>query len=264
MRGSVKHEFGEWSGDTGGQRPEVGGSGGSGKTQRQDNRDRGRRSEVGDRLFAGRGDGGDRDFCFCGGRRSGFVAHGFAHAGRVGAGDTSRDHCQEIFSSVFASGGVRSVVMRDGPGLTAAQNVSPRCRSVAGPMMIGYPAQTTVPFYMWHSSRGEPGPDLGNRCLATRCGEERHRNLGPPARRACPELTGPFQGDLRGARRSEFAALPDASHDFHRLRLFTPRPAEFMNNVRRPFPPSARPSVCSRSWWLPPFWPSSWPFSSGL
>jgi type II secretory pathway pseudopilin PulG len=65
---------------------------------------------------------------------------------------------QELFSSVFASGGVRSVVMRDGPGLTAAQNVDPRADLLAGPMMIGYPTQTTVPFYMWHSSRGQ-NPD---------------------------------------------------------------------------------------------------------
>jgi len=61
---------------------------------------------------------------------------------------------QELFSSISSSGGVRSVVMRDGPGLREGNNVNPAADLTAGPLVIGYPTQTTVPFGMWHSSRG--------------------------------------------------------------------------------------------------------------
>jgi type II secretory pathway pseudopilin PulG len=61
---------------------------------------------------------------------------------------------QELFSSISASGGVRSVVMRDGPGLREGNNVYPAADLTEGSLVIGYPTQTTVPFGLWHSSRG--------------------------------------------------------------------------------------------------------------
>ena len=62
---------------------------------------------------------------------------------------------QEMFSSVFASKGVKAIVIRDGPGLTAGNNVEPAANLLEGSLMLGYPAQSTIPYYMWHSSRGQ-------------------------------------------------------------------------------------------------------------
>lgn len=64
---------------------------------------------------------------------------------------------QEMFSSIASSGGVKNIVIRDGPGLTAKNNVSVDgngANLLQGSLMLGYPAQSTVPYFMWHSSRG--------------------------------------------------------------------------------------------------------------
>jgi type II secretory pathway pseudopilin PulG len=65
---------------------------------------------------------------------------------------------QEMFSSISSSGGVKSVIMRDGPGLTAQNNVNvgegAGANLLEGSLMLGYPAQSTVPYFMWHDSRG--------------------------------------------------------------------------------------------------------------
>lgn len=64
---------------------------------------------------------------------------------------------QEMFSSISSSGGVKNVIMRDGPGLTADNNVNvgqgDGANLLNGSLMLGYPSQSTVPYYMWHSSR---------------------------------------------------------------------------------------------------------------
>jgi len=67
---------------------------------------------------------------------------------------------QELFSSVQTSRGVRAVVMRDGPGLKEGNNVYPAADLVQGSIVIGYPTQTTVPFGMWHESRGNDPDNL--------------------------------------------------------------------------------------------------------
>jgi prepilin-type N-terminal cleavage/methylation domain-containing protein len=65
---------------------------------------------------------------------------------------------QEMFSSISSSGGVKSVIMRDGPGLTPNNNVNVGQGAGAdltkGSLMLGYPAQSTVPYFLWHNSRG--------------------------------------------------------------------------------------------------------------
>jgi len=61
---------------------------------------------------------------------------------------------EELFAAVRAANGARGVVMRDGPGLTQQNNVVPAADLTQGPLVIGYPTQTTVPFGMWHASRG--------------------------------------------------------------------------------------------------------------
>jgi len=68
---------------------------------------------------------------------------------------------QEMFSSISSSGGVRSVIIRDGPGLTPKSNINTGggagANLLAGSVVVGYPAQSTVPYFLWHSSR--PGYD---------------------------------------------------------------------------------------------------------
>lgn len=61
---------------------------------------------------------------------------------------------EELFAGVRAAGGARGIVMRDGPGLGQNNNVYPAADLTQGPLVLGYPSQTTVPFGMWHSSRG--------------------------------------------------------------------------------------------------------------
>jgi type II secretory pathway pseudopilin PulG len=60
----------------------------------------------------------------------------------------------ELFSSLQASGGASAGILRDGPGLTADENVSPPVDLRNETVMLGYPPQTTVPYFLWHSSRG--------------------------------------------------------------------------------------------------------------
>jgi hypothetical protein len=66
---------------------------------------------------------------------------------------------EELFAGIRAAEGVRGIVMRDGPGLRQGNNVSPAADLTQGPVVIGYPSQTTVPFGMWHASRGN-NPDV--------------------------------------------------------------------------------------------------------
>jgi type II secretory pathway pseudopilin PulG len=65
---------------------------------------------------------------------------------------------EELFAGVRAANGARGIVMRDGPGLTQNNNVYPTADLTQGPLVMGYPTQTTVPFGMWHASRGN-NPD---------------------------------------------------------------------------------------------------------
>lgn len=60
----------------------------------------------------------------------------------------------ELFSSLQASGGATAGILRDGPGLTAGNNVYPPVNLRSETIMLGYPPQTTVPYFMWHTSRG--------------------------------------------------------------------------------------------------------------
>jgi type II secretory pathway pseudopilin PulG len=61
---------------------------------------------------------------------------------------------EEIFSSVRSSESIRNVTLRDGPGLGPQNNVYPGANLTTGNLVLGYPSQTTVPFGLWHSSRG--------------------------------------------------------------------------------------------------------------
>ncbi len=59
----------------------------------------------------------------------------------------------ELFSSLQASGGATAGILRDGPGLTSENNVRPPVDLRSEAVMLGYPPQTTVPYFLWHSAR---------------------------------------------------------------------------------------------------------------
>lgn len=60
---------------------------------------------------------------------------------------------QEVFSAIRMSGGLRDAVFRDGPALESRNNQ--KVDLTRDTVVIGYPADTTVPFGIWHSSRGQ-------------------------------------------------------------------------------------------------------------
>ncbi len=62
----------------------------------------------------------------------------------------------ELLASVDASPSLRQVIVRDGPALQARNNSV--VDIVSGAVVIGYPARTSVPFGLWHPSRGN-NPD---------------------------------------------------------------------------------------------------------
>jgi len=59
---------------------------------------------------------------------------------------------QELFSAVRAAPNLAYVLLRDGPGLSARNNEPEDL--LAGPVVIGYPSQTTVPYGMFSTRRG--------------------------------------------------------------------------------------------------------------
>lgn len=64
---------------------------------------------------------------------------------------------QELFSSIRGSegsGGLKNVVFRDGPGLLARNNQSVDFTRGES-LVVGFPSSTTIPFGLWHSSRGQ-------------------------------------------------------------------------------------------------------------
>jgi type II secretory pathway pseudopilin PulG len=63
---------------------------------------------------------------------------------------------QELFASLQASGGPTAGIVRDGPGLRQGNNTTVNLANET--ILLGYPPQTTVPYGLWHSSRGQ-NPD---------------------------------------------------------------------------------------------------------
>jgi type II secretory pathway pseudopilin PulG len=60
---------------------------------------------------------------------------------------------QELFASLQASGGPTAGILRDGPGLRQGNNTTVNLANET--IVLGYPPQTTVPYGLWHSSRGQ-------------------------------------------------------------------------------------------------------------
>lgn len=59
----------------------------------------------------------------------------------------------ELFSSIKMSGGIEKAMVRDGPALQIRNNQSVDLTKDS--VVIGYPINTTTPFGLWHSSRGQ-------------------------------------------------------------------------------------------------------------
>jgi type II secretory pathway pseudopilin PulG len=68
---------------------------------------------------------------------------------------------EELFAAVRASPNLASVEVRDGPGLQQRNNQMVNLLSPAGEtVVIGYPSQTTVPYFLWGGERADVGsPD---------------------------------------------------------------------------------------------------------
>jgi len=64
---------------------------------------------------------------------------------------------QELFASVRAAPSLRRVIFRDGPAGEKRNNQSADLTTES--VVIGYPTQTTVPFGLWSSGRGQ-GPEV--------------------------------------------------------------------------------------------------------
>jgi type II secretory pathway pseudopilin PulG len=64
---------------------------------------------------------------------------------------------EELFAAVRAATNLSSVVVRDGPGLQDRNNQT--VDLLRESVVIGFPSQTTVPYFLWGGSRSAGTPD---------------------------------------------------------------------------------------------------------
>lgn len=65
---------------------------------------------------------------------------------------------EELFASVRAATSITNVVVRDGPAMLDRNNQS--VNLAISNIVIGYPAQTTIPYFLWGGDRSDVGtPD---------------------------------------------------------------------------------------------------------
>jgi len=65
---------------------------------------------------------------------------------------------QELFSAVRAASSITNVILRDGPALSPRNNEPENLTQ--GPVVIGYPSQTTVPYGLFSRRRGFNPDDI--------------------------------------------------------------------------------------------------------
>lgn len=65
---------------------------------------------------------------------------------------------EELFTAIQASPSISNVIVRDGPGLKAGNNISINL-SGGSSVVVGYPAQTSVPWFLWDPRRNVGNPD---------------------------------------------------------------------------------------------------------
>jgi type II secretory pathway pseudopilin PulG len=63
---------------------------------------------------------------------------------------------EELFASVRAATNLAAVTVRDGPGLQATNNQTINLAN-GDAVVIGYPSQTTVPYFLWGGKRTDVG-----------------------------------------------------------------------------------------------------------
>lgn len=64
---------------------------------------------------------------------------------------------EELFAAVRAAPSLGSVVVRDGPAMLARNNQTISITNNV--VVVGYPSQTTVPYFLWGGDRGAGTPD---------------------------------------------------------------------------------------------------------
>lgn len=65
----------------------------------------------------------------------------------------------ELFASVRASTNIGNVTLRAGPNFSDSSNIQAVSLAGSGSVVVGYPANTCVPFYMWYAGRGGDASD---------------------------------------------------------------------------------------------------------
>ena len=65
---------------------------------------------------------------------------------------------EELFTAIQASPSISNVIVRDGPGLKAGNNISINL-SGGSSVVVGYPSQTSVPWFLWDPRRNVGNPD---------------------------------------------------------------------------------------------------------
>lgn len=64
---------------------------------------------------------------------------------------------RELLANVQAASNLSSVIVRDGPGLTSANNQP--VNLLTETVVVGYPSQTTVPYFLWGGTRSAGSPE---------------------------------------------------------------------------------------------------------
>lgn len=65
---------------------------------------------------------------------------------------------QELLAAVRAAPNLSNVVVRDGPGMTRSNNQTINLVT-GGKVVVGFPSQSTVPYFLWGGSRDVGSPD---------------------------------------------------------------------------------------------------------
>lgn len=122
---------------------------------------------------------------------------------------------EELFAAVRAATNLGAVEVRDGPGLEQRNNQLINLLNEA--VVIGYPSQTTVPFFLWGGSRDIGSPDSAwvqgqmpagavNNAIGT-LARLSATNVGGGLYRVTVEVRAPASVPLANTRPSTFSTL---------------------------------------------------------
>lgn len=122
---------------------------------------------------------------------------------------------EELFAAVRAATNLSSVIVRDGPGLQSRNNQPVNLK--AEKVVIGYPSQTTVPYFLWGGNRGAGTPDSAwvqgqmpsgavNNAIET-LAQLSATNIGGGLYRVTVEVRAPASIPLANSRPSTFSTI---------------------------------------------------------